>query len=95
MERDVSSTRPLTFASFETAIQKAAEVYGAKQFIVVGRGSVAVTMPDSSDDLRRTGDIDLFAPFDPAKASAWEKADADVAAESPFFIEHGFYIERV
>lgn len=95
MDRRVPSAVPLTFASFEVAIRKAAEVDGERQFIVVGRGSVAVTLPDSSDDLRRTNDIDLFAPFDPAKADAWAKADASVAAESPFFVEHGFYIERV
>lgn len=95
MGQNISSTHPLTFTSFEIAIRKAAEVYDEKQFIVVGRGSVAVTLPGSSDDLRRTNDIDLFAPFDPMKIDAWEKADATVAAESPFFIEHGFYIERV
>jgi len=68
MGQNISSTHPLTFTSFEIAIRKAAEVYDEKQFIVVGRGSVAVTLPGSSDDLRRTNDIDLFAPFDPTKA---------------------------
>jgi len=68
MGQNISSTHPLTFTSFEIAIRKAAEVYDEKQFIVVGRGSVAVTLPGSSDDLRRTNDIYLFAPFDPMKA---------------------------
>jgi hypothetical protein len=95
MGQDIINAQPLTFASFEIAIRKAAEVYGEKQFIVVGRGSLAVTMPSSSDQLRRTGDIDLFAPYDPAKIDAWAAVDHTVSAESPFFIAHGFYIERV
>jgi hypothetical protein len=95
MDQDIIIAKSLTLASFEAAIRKAAEVYGEKLFIVVGRGSVAVTLPGSSDHLRRTGDIDLFAPYDPAKVDAWAELDRTVSVESPFFIEHGFYIERV
>jgi hypothetical protein len=95
MGQDILNAKPFTFATFEVAIRKAAEVYGEKQFIVVGRGSVAVTLPESSDHLRRTADIDLFAPFDPARVDVWAAMDHIVNAESPFFIEHGFYIERV
>lgn len=95
MGQDITNAKPLTFASFEIAIRKAAEVYSEKLFIVVGRGSVAVTLPASSDNLRRTGDIDLFAPFDETKVNNWAALDATLAAESSFFIENGFYIERV
>lgn len=95
MERASSITKPLNLACFETAIRKAAQVYGEKQFIVVGRGSTAVTLPDSSDELRRTADIDLFAPFDPAKVDEWAAMDSLVGVESPFAMENGFYIERV
>lgn len=95
MGQDIINAKPLTLASFEIAIRSAAEVYGEKLFIVVGRGSVAVTLPESSDHLRRTGDFDLFAPFDPAKVDSWAALDHTVSVESSFFIEHGFYIERV
>lgn len=95
MGQDIVSAKPLTFVAFEKAIRKAAEVYGETRFVVVGRGSVAVTLPDSSDELRRTADIHLFAPFDAAKVVAWAVVDSTVSAESSFFIENGFYIERV
>lgn len=95
MGLDIASAKPLTFVAFEKAIRKAAEVYGESRFIVVGRGSVAVTLPNSSDELRRTADIDLFAPFDPAKIDAWAAMDSTVSVESSFFVENGFYIERV
>lgn len=95
MGQDIANAKPLTLASFEIAIRTAAEVYGEKLFIVVGRGSVAVTLPGSSDHLRSTADIDLFAPFDPAKVDAWAQLDGSISVESPFFIENGFYIERV
>ncbi len=95
MGQDIANAKPLTFALFETAIRKAAEVYGEKQFIVVGRGSLAVTLPESSDDLRRTADIDLFAPFDAAKIDVWAALDSSISVESSFFVENGLYIERV
>ncbi len=95
MGQDIANAKALTLASFEIAIRKAAEVYGEKQFIVVGRGSLAVTLPECADDLRRTADIDLFAPYDPDKIDAWAALDSTIAVESAFFVEHGFYIERV
>ncbi len=80
---------------FFTAIKKAAEVYRCDHFIVVGRGSLSVSMPDAPAAMRTTGDIDLFSTFDPALVDQWAAADSSVGAGSEFFDQHGFYIERV
>jgi hypothetical protein len=93
--QDITNARPLGFEEFAIALRKAAEVYGERFFIVVGRGSLSATMPDVAARLRTTGDIDLFAPFKPECLDLWSAADSLVSVESEFFIKHGFYIERV
>ena len=80
---------------FATAIKKAAEVYQCDHFIVVGRGSLSVSMPDAPAVMRTTSDIDLFSTFDKERVDAWAAADASIGAGSEFFDQHGFYIERV
>ncbi|MFN0079560.1 MAG: DUF6036 family nucleotidyltransferase [Prosthecobacter sp.] len=80
---------------FATAIKKAAEVYQCDHFIVVGRGSLSVSMPDAPDVMRTTGDIVLFSTFDQTRVDAWAAADPSVGAGSEFFDQHGFYIQRV
>lgn len=95
MGEDITNAKPLSFDEFALAMKKAAEVYQERFFVVVGRGSLSVSMPEASAALRTTGDIDLFAPHNPDRLDAWSAADALVSVESPFFVEHGFYIERV
>ena len=95
MGQDIINPKPLGYQEFVTAVRKAAEVYGERLFIVVGRGSLSASMPEASEGLRMTGDIDLFAPFQEDKIDAWSAADLLVSVESPFFVDHGFYIERV
>lgn len=93
--QDLINPKPLGYSEFVTAVRKAAEVYGERMFVVVGRGSLSATMPDAAASLRMTGDIDLFSPFNAERMDAWTEADRTVSVESAFFIEHGFYIERV
>jgi hypothetical protein len=93
--QDIINPKPLGYQEFIIAVRKAADIYGERLFIVVGRGSLSATMPHASENLRMTGDIDLFAPFQADKLDAWVAADPMVSVESPFFLEHGFYIERV
>lgn len=95
MGHDLNNPKSLGYAEFVTAVKKAAEVYGERLFIIVGRGSLSATMPDAAASLRMTGDIDLFSPFNAERLDAWVEADSLVSVESSFFIEHGFYIERV
>ena len=95
MRQAIINPKPLGYAEFVTAVRKAAEIYGERMFIVVGRGSLSATMPEAAASLRMTGDIDLFAPFNPDRIDAWTQADPSVSVESSFFLEHGFYIERV
>lgn len=77
------------------AVLAAAEAYGSSRFIIVGRASLAVTMPESDPLLRATMDVDLFPPWDESKAAVWAAADLSIGRLSPFRREHGFYIERV
>lgn len=77
------------------AVLAAAEAYGSRRFIIVGRASLAVTMPESDPLLRATMDVDLFPPWDESKAAVWAAADLSIGRLSPFRREHGFYVERV
>ena len=77
------------------AVLAAAEAYGSSRFIIVGRASLAVTMPESDPLLRATMDVDLFPPWDESKAAVWAAADLSIGRLSPFRREHGFYVERV
>ncbi len=95
MGQDIVNPKPLGYQEFITAVRKAADIYGERLFVVVGSGSLSATMPHASEALRMTGDIDLFAPFQPERLDAWVAADSLVSVESRFFLDHGFYIERV
>lgn len=77
------------------AVLAAAKAYDSKNFIIVGRASLAVTMPDADPLLRATMDVDLFPPWDESKAAVWAAADLSIGRLSPFRREHGFYVERV
>ncbi len=77
------------------AVLAAAKAYDSKSFIIVGRASLAVTMPDADPLLRATMDVDLFPPWDESKAAVWAAADLSIGRLSPFRREHGFYVERV
>lgn len=95
MGESIDNPLALDRQHFATAIKKAAEIYQCDHFIVVGRGSLSVSVPDAPAVMRTTGDIDLFSTFDEMRVDAWAAADASVGAGSEFFDEHGFYIERV
>lgn len=85
----------LSMEDVREAVLAAAEAYGSSHFIIVGRASLAVTMPESDPLLRATMDVDLFPPWDESKAAVWATADLSIGRLSPFRREHGFYVERV
>ena len=95
MGESIDNPLALDRQHFATAIKKAAEIYQCDHFIVVGRGSLSVSLPDAPAVMRTTSDIDLFSTFDEARVDAWAAADASVGAGSEFFDQYGFYIERV
>ena len=95
LEDDLPLSRPLTLQDVRLAVRTAAESYGASQFTIVGRGSLAASMPDSAEKLRSTIDIDLFPPWDESKAVTWAVADTQIGRYSAFQEKNGFYVERV
>ena len=95
LDDDTPITRPLTFEDVMLAVQTAAEAYGCRQFTLVGRGSLAASMPDSAETLRATIDIDLFPPWNPDQALPWAVQDTKIGRYSVFQDKHGFYVERV
>lgn len=95
LDNDSPITRPLTLEDVKLAVRTAATAYGCLKFTLVGRGSIAASMPDSADGLRSTIDIDLFPPWEPEKALLWAVADTKIGRYSVFQNEHGFYVERV
>ena len=95
LEDDLPLSRPLTMQDVRLAVRTAAESYGSRQFTIVGRGSLAASMPESADKLRSTIDIDLFPPWDETKAGAWAAVDTNIGRYSLFQEKNGFYVERV
>lgn len=80
---------------FRAALHAAAEVYGFNEFVVVGRGSLSASMPDSSAQLRMTEDIDLYPLGESLDYDALAKHDPELGIQSDFFAKHGFYVQRV
>ena len=95
LDDDTPISRPLTFEDVKLAVRTAAAAYGSQQFTLVGRGSLAASMPDSAESLRATIDIDLFPPWKPEQALPWAVADTKIGRYSVFQDQHGFYVERV
>lgn len=92
---DQDPIKPLDMSDLRIAVIAAAKAYGVQSFVIVGRASLAASLPDSNSELRATMDIDLFPPWDESKASAWAAADVHLGRVSAFRKEHGFYVERV
>lgn len=92
---DLTPAPSLGMDDVRAAVIAAAKAYGVNAFVIVGRASLAVTMPHADPLLRATMDIDLFPPWDETKAAVWAAADLSVGRLSEFRREHGFYVERV
>ncbi len=95
IDDDQEPSRTLSMDDVILAVRTAAEAYGVKSFVVVGRGSLAASMSGASAELRATMDVDLFPPWDESKAAVWAAADTRIGRRSAFRAEHGFYVERV
>lgn len=91
----MTSASSLGTEDFRAAILAAAEVYGRREFVVVGRGSLSASLPDSSHLLRMTEDIDLFPLGADLDFEMLAKHDPELGLQSDFFARHGFYVQRV
>jgi hypothetical protein len=80
---------------FRAAILAAAEVYGRREFVVVGRGSLSASLPNSSHLLRMTEDIDLYPLGEDLDYAVLASHDSELGLQSDFFAKHGFYVQRV
>lgn len=56
----MSTPSSLGIEEFRAAVRAAAKVYGQREFVVVGRGSLSASMPESAALIRMTKDIDLY-----------------------------------
>ncbi|MBL9145025.1 MAG: hypothetical protein JNM99_15200 [Verrucomicrobiaceae bacterium] len=92
---DDADIRSLGLDDLREAVRAAASAYQSDSFVIVGRASLAATLPDCDPELRATMDVDLFPPWDETNAAKWAAADVHVGRVSDFRRQHGFYIERV
>jgi hypothetical protein len=75
------------------AVRQMAKLTGETRFILVGRGTLAVTAPPHLRGLSRSDDIDMW-PRDQEDAALDESIER-FGEDSAFYRRHGFYIERV
>jgi len=75
------------------AVVRLAELTKEKQFVLVGRGTLAVTAPPGQRSMARSEDIDLWPRFN-EKAALDESRDL-FGEGTDFHKQHGFYIERL
>ncbi len=87
--------KSLDAGDLRLAILAAAKAYDSKSFVIVGRASLAASLPDCDPSLRSTMDVDLFPPWNEGKTAVWAAADITIGRVSAFRKEHGFYVERV
>lgn len=92
---DDTPAKTLNAEDLREAALAAARAYGVNELVIVGRASLAATLPEADASLRATMDVDLFPPFDQSKAAVWAAADTKLGRLSEFRNEHGFYVERV
>lgn len=75
------------------AVQKMADLTGEKNFVVIGRGTLAITAPAHLRGFAQTDDVDMWPQHD--EKSALDRSIALFGEDSEFYRQHGFYIERV
>ncbi len=91
---------PLLFMAIEItrellglAIQRLAQLTGEKEFVAVGRGTLAITAPPALARLATTDDIDIWPRHN--EKAALEESIFELGEASNFHERHGFYIERL
>lgn len=75
------------------AIRELAQLTGEKEFVAVGRGTLAITAPPELAQLATTDDVDIW-PRHNEKAALDESIFA-LGEASKFHEQYGFYIERL
>jgi hypothetical protein len=83
----------ITPAKLRFALTQMAELTGENKFVVIGRGSLAVTAPEHLRGLALTDDIDLWPRNN--ETAALDECIQRYGSDSEFYLENGFYIERV
>jgi hypothetical protein len=91
----MSAPSSLGLEEFRAAVRAAAEVYGQREFVVVGRGSLSASLPESAALLRMTEDIDLYPTGEGLDYAVLAGLDPELGVQSDFFAKHGFYVQRV
>lgn len=75
------------------AIRQLAQLTGEKEFVAVGRGTLAITAPPELAQLAITDDVDIWPRHN--ETAALEESIFELGEASQFHQEHGFYIERL
>ena len=91
----MSTANSLGLDEFRAAVRAAAEVYGLREFVVMGRGSLSASLPGSAASLRMTEDIDLYPVGDSLDYDRLASLDPELGVQSDFFSSHGFCVQRV
>ena len=83
----------ITRELFGLAIQRLAQLTGEKEFVAVGRGTLAITAPPELAQMATTDDVDLWPRYN--ELAALDESIFELGETSKFHEQHGFYIERL
>lgn len=75
------------------AIQQLAQLTGEKEFVAVGRGTLAITAPPELAQMATTDDVDIWPRHN--EMAALDESIFELGETSKFHEQYGFYIERL
>lgn len=83
----------ITRELFGLAIQQLAQLTGEKEFVAVGRGTLAITAPPKLTHMATTDDVDIWPRHN--ERAALDESLFELGEASKFHEQYGFYIERL
>jgi len=91
---------PLPFMAVEisrellgVAVRQLAQLTGEKEFVVVGRGTLAITAPPELAQMAITDDLDIWPRHN--EMAALDESIFELGETSRFHEQYGFYLERL
>jgi len=83
----------ITRGLVRVAAQRLARLTGEKDFVVIGRGTLAITAPRKFRSMAMSDDLDMWPEKD--EMAALDESIESLGEGSQFHQQQGFYIERV
>ena len=83
----------ITRRLLETATRQLARLTGEREFVAVGRSTLAITAPPRLRGMAVSDDVDMWPRAH--EDAALDESNAALGEGSPFHEKQGFYVERI